>query len=499
MADGGVPRYTVDDALLAMGFGKFQSLVLLYAGFGWISEAMEMMLLSFVGPAVKSEWLLTSNQESLFTSVVFAGMLVGAYTWGVVSDRFGRRKGFLFTALVTSGAGFLSSMAPNYIALLISRCLVGLGLGGGPVLFAWFMEFVPAPRRGLWMVIFQTLWSVGTIIEAALAWVVMPRLGWRWLLGLSALPSFLLLVFYSMTPESLRYLCLKGNKNDAQRILEKVALLNGKELPSGVLITNNKFETQGNSLLLEDTQSLLSGEEENLIASTEWKDSDMGVIELLLTLLSPRLIRSTLLLWIVFFGNLFSYYGLVLLTTELNNGDNQCQPTEMQSKNSAGVDYGDVFITSLAGYVLSAITVDKFGRKPSVAAISVVSCFFLLPLVVHQSTGLTTALLFGARASISASFTIIYIYAPEIYSTSVRTTGVGVASAMGRIGGMVCPLVAVSLVQGCKQTAAILLFVGVVFVSGLCVLFLPFETKGRQLVDTLSISTANAKPGNSIL
>uniref|UniRef100_A0A2P2MJ40 Transporter-related family protein n=1 Tax=Rhizophora mucronata TaxID=61149 RepID=A0A2P2MJ40_RHIMU len=442
MADGGVPRYTVDDALLAMGFGKFQSLVLLYAGFGWISEAMEMMLLSFVGPAVKSEWLLTSNQESLFTSVVFAGMLVGAYTWGVVSDRFGRRKGFLFTALVTSGAGFLSSMAPNYIALLISRCLVGLGLGGGPVLFAWFMEFVPAPRRGLWMVIFQTLWSVGTIIEAALAWVVMPRLGWRWLLGLSALPSFLLLVFYSMTPESLRYLCLKGNKNDAQRILEKVALLNGKELPSGVLITNNKFETQGNSLLLEDTQSLLS---------------------------------------------------------ELNNGDNQCQPTEMQSKNSAGVDYGDVFITSLAGYVLSAITVDKFGRKPSVAAISVVSCFFLLPLVVHQSTGLTTALLFGARASISASFTIIYIYAPEIYSTSVRTTGVGVASAMGRIGGMVCPLVAVSLVQGCKQTAAILLFVGVVFVSGLCVLFLPFETKGRQLVDTLSISTANAKPGNSIL
>jgi MFS family permease len=93
MTDGG-PRYTVDDAILAMGFGKFQYLVLLYAGMGWVSESMEMMILSFVGPAVKSDWDLTSQQESLITSVVFAGMLVGAYSWGVVSDRCGRRLAF---------------------------------------------------------------------------------------------------------------------------------------------------------------------------------------------------------------------------------------------------------------------------------------------------------------------------------------------------------------------------------------------------------------------
>jgi MFS family permease len=99
MTDGG-PRYTVDVAILAMGFGKFQYFVLLYAGMGWVSEAMEMMILSFIGPAVKSDWNLTSQQESLITSVVFAGMLVGAYSWGVVSDRYGRRwAAFLCTAL----------------------------------------------------------------------------------------------------------------------------------------------------------------------------------------------------------------------------------------------------------------------------------------------------------------------------------------------------------------------------------------------------------------
>ena len=91
------PKYTVEEAIAAMGFGKFQILVLAYAGMGWISEAMEMMLLSFVGPALQSAWDLSSNEESLITSVVFAGMLVGAYTWGIVSDKHGRRCSLSFS------------------------------------------------------------------------------------------------------------------------------------------------------------------------------------------------------------------------------------------------------------------------------------------------------------------------------------------------------------------------------------------------------------------
>ncbi|GMP35253.1 hypothetical protein CsSME_00007771 [Camellia sinensis var. sinensis] len=89
--------YTVDEAILAVDFGNFQVLVLLYAGMGWVSEAMEMMFLSFVGPAVQSTWGLLSHEESLITSVVFDGMLVGAYSWGFVSDKYGRRwDDFLF-------------------------------------------------------------------------------------------------------------------------------------------------------------------------------------------------------------------------------------------------------------------------------------------------------------------------------------------------------------------------------------------------------------------
>nr|CAD1840300.1 unnamed protein product [Ananas comosus var. bracteatus] len=457
--------FTVDEALMSLGFGKFQAFVLVYAGMGWVAEAMEMMLLS-----------------SLF--------------WGIVSDSYGRRQlmtsyiflrtGFLFTALVTSVAGLVSAFAPNYTSLIIMRFFVGIGLGGGPVLSSWFLEFIPAPNRGTWMVIFSAFWTIGTIFEASLAWAIMPKFGWRWLLGLSALPSFLLLLFYSFTPESPRYLCMNGKVTDATGILEKMARANRGKLPSGRLVSDHKIELDEISDSSEATY-LVSVEKQNDI--DEDTNSKNGGIRAVLKLLTPSLIRSTLLLWMVFFGNAFSYYGIVLLTSELSNGNRACASKEMQSSHTDDVSlYKNVFVSSFAeipGLVLSAVMVDRIGRKLSMSSMLFISCVFLLPLVFHQTEAITTASLFGARICISASFTIVYIYAPEIYPTSVRTTGIGIASSVGRIGGILCPLVAVGLVHGCHQTSAVLLFELVIFLSGIAVSLFPFETSGCKLNDTI--------------
>ncbi|KAM7272427.1 hypothetical protein ACFE04_027090 [Oxalis oulophora] len=151
--------------------------------------------------------------------------------------------------------------------------------------------------------------------------------------------------------------------------------------------------------------------------------------------------------------------------------------------------YIDVFITSLAevpGIILAAIVVDSIGRKRSIAAMFILAFIFLLPLVFKQSAIITTGLLFGARMSAIGTFTVVSIYAPELYPTSVRATGAGLASSMGRIGGMICPVVAVGLITGCHQTTAIILFETLIVLSTVVVLLFPYDTKGRDLSDIVT-------------
>ncbi|GLT80325.1 hypothetical protein SLA2020_517710 [Shorea laevis] len=478
--------YTLDEALDAVGFGKFQVLVLSYAGLGWFAEAMEVMILSFIGPAVKSEWNISSTEESLLTSVVFAGLLIGAYSWGLISDNCGRRNGFLGITLVTSGVGFLSTFSPNYLSLVILRFVVGFGLGGGSVFASWFLEFVPASNRGTWMVLFSTFWTFGTIFEASLAWIVMPRLNWRWLLALSSVPSLAQVLLYDLVPESLRYLCVKGNTSDAHKTLEKIAVMNQRKLPPGMLVSH-RTSSQDDESAPSELSSLLSPERKTLMRSNSFFST-------FFMLFSSKLIQITLLLWVLYFGNVFSYYGIILLTSELSSGQSGCSSTNLSSRNFQDTSvYVETFITSLAelpGLLLSAILVDRIGRKLSMMFMFIMVCVCLLPLLTHQSAILTTGLLFGARMFAIGTFTVANIYCPELYPTNVRATGAGTASAIGRLGGVVSPLVAVGLVTGCHQTTAIIVFVIVMVVSAISSMLFPYETNGRELSDTVDISTS---------
>ncbi|KAK3244262.1 hypothetical protein CYMTET_46119 [Cymbomonas tetramitiformis] len=265
--------FTVDEALDAVGFGRFQFYLLVYTGFAWASDALEMMLLSYLGPAARCHFGLSTYQESCITSVVFVGMMFGSYTWGMIADIKGRRLGFLSTALTTCIAGVLSALAPTYTVLLLCRMLVGFGLGGVPVAFNLFMEFVPTNGRGHWLVLIESFWSIGAVAEAGLAWAVLEPLGCpsssgvrgqaatvhssraegarappaaatvhssraegarappavcearpprRWLVGLSATPLILLMLLFPFLPESPHFLLVQGDKEGATRTLERV-------------------------------------------------------------------------------------------------------------------------------------------------------------------------------------------------------------------------------------------------------------------------------------
>ncbi|CAN6293726.1 unnamed protein product [Urochloa humidicola] len=452
--------YTTDDALTAMGFGKFQALILVYAGTGWLADSMELMLLSFVGPLVRQQWNVSAQHESLLSSVVFTGMLIGACSWGYVSDKYGRRTALLLSIVLTTGAGFLSALSPNYTFLLVFRFLVGLGVGGTHVFSSWFLEFVPAKNRGTWMLVFSAFWTIGTILEASLAWVVLSRLSWRWLLAFTALPCSLLLLLFVIAPESPRYLCVQNRLSDATVVLERMAKANKVALPPGVL-TYHK-ETQ----LVDLDQNPISQNghlpvRENDCTIDSAMSSKSGGIEALRRLFS------------------------LLLSSQLSDANRRCTSGQKSEGRQKNVNlYKDVFITSLAefpGLVISAIIVDWLGRKATMWILLFGCCAFLGPLAVHQKESLTTALLFGARACGMGSSTVLCLYAPEVYPTSARSTGVGIATAIGKIGGIICPIIAVGMLRSCHQMEAVVIFELVLGLAGVACILFPMETKGREM------------------
>ncbi|KAL8544586.1 hypothetical protein ACS0TY_004971 [Phlomoides rotata] len=186
------PVYTLDEALNVVGFGKYQGLVLVYGALGW------------------------------------------------VSDSYGRRNAILGVSIISGVAGLLGSSSPNYISLLILRCIAGVGLEGSHTFNAWFLESVPMQNRGAWMIVFSSFWTLGSILEAALAWIVMPSYGWRWLIALSSVPSFIVFLLYGLAPKSPRYLCMKRRTNEARKILEKAASLNGTALQTGRIVSDKQ-------------------------------------------------------------------------------------------------------------------------------------------------------------------------------------------------------------------------------------------------------------------
>ncbi|XP_060189534.1 organic cation/carnitine transporter 7-like isoform X2 [Lycium barbarum] len=410
--------YTLEEALTSVGIGKFQYMALCYAGLGFIAEAAETQILSFIGPALRSQWALSPTQESLMTTIVFVGMLIGAIFWGFISDTYGRRKGLLSVAIVTAVSAALSAFSPNYSLLLVVRMLVGFGVGGRPIYGSWFFEFVPSQNRGMWTTICIGFWTIGTILEAFLAL--------------------------------------------------KIAVVNKAQLPPGKLVSSQL------------TKELLSPGK-NKISSVKSGFSS------LLVLLSPALRRNTLLLWVVYTGNAFSYYGIVLLTSLFSSGRCQRSSIALHTNDDQSL-YTNVLINSLAeipGILLSAILVEKVGRKFTMALMYALYFLFLLPLLAPQLPALTTALLFGARAFIMGSSITVCVYCEEIYPTSIRSTGMGVATSAGRTGAMLSPIFAVQLVRGCHQMTAIISFEAVLVLSAVSVMLFSLETKGRELIDTL--------------
>ncbi|WP_432353274.1 MFS transporter [Sporosarcina sp. A2] len=388
--------------------------LLVISGTGWMFDAMDVGILSFVIAAIAVEWNLAPAAIGWVGSVNSFGMMVGAIGFGLLADRIGRKQVFMLTLVLFSIASGLSAFTTTLAAFLILRFFVGAGLGGElPVASTLVSESVEAKERGRVVVLLESFWAAGWLIAALIAYFVIPTFGWRAALIITALPAF-----YAIY--------LRRNLTDSPRFVK-------------------------------------AGEPKQSIGDK------------LKALWSKPYRRRTLMLWIVWFTVVFSYYGMFLWL-----------PSVMVLKGFTMIKtFGYVLLMTLAqlpGYFSAAWLIERTGRKFVLSTYLIGTA--LSAFAFGNSDTLAMLMLFGALLSFFnlGAWGALYAYSPEQYPTSIRGTGTGMAAGIGRIGGIFGPLLVGSMLTAGYGFGIIFgIFCGAILIGVLAVVFLGTETKQLEL------------------
>ncbi|MDT7687694.1 MAG: transporter, family, lactate transporter [Acidobacteriota bacterium] len=167
----------------------------LLAGFlGWTLDAFDFFLVVFTLTAIAREFHKTDAELALTLTVTLAFRPVGAFIFGLMADRYGRRLPLMIDLVFYSVVEVLSGLAPSYTTFLILRALFGIGMGGEwGVGASLAMEKVPPGRRGVLSGLLQEGYAVGYLLAAVCYFFVFPRWGWRPLFFIGGLPALLTL------------------------------------------------------------------------------------------------------------------------------------------------------------------------------------------------------------------------------------------------------------------------------------------------------------------
>ena len=424
--------------------GSFHYKLLVVTGLGWLFDSMDTGLISFVLPILAKEWGLSPEQVGWIGSVGLIGMALGAVLAGTIADKFGRKNVFAATVILYSVATGLCAVAWNYESLLVFRFFVGFGLGGElPVAATLMSEYAPSALRGRFIVLLESFWGVGWLVAALISYLLIPQFGWHIAFIIGALPAVYVFLIRLHMPESIRYLISKGRVEEARQI---------------ILSLERKLGVQSKPF------------------DNDFVDESTPIFKLnVFTLWKPSFRVRTLMLWIAWFGIVFSYYGIFMWL-----------PSIVFAQGFEVVKtFEYVLIMTLAqlpGYFAAAWLVDVIGRRLTLSSFLLMSgvCSYFFGNAATASD----ILMWGAAMSFFnlGAWGVIYTYTPELYPTAIRALGSGWAAGFGRIGGMLAPmLVGVLLVHGAQMNSIFVMFASVFVIVSIIVLSLGVESKRKSL------------------
>ena len=394
----------VETIIDARPIGRLQVVTIILCACIAVIDGFDTQSIAFVAPVIAKAW---SIDVASFGPVFGAGLLgltVGALVLGPAADRFGRKPLIIVSILIFAIGSLVTAFVASTNELMLFRLLTGLGLGGVmPNIIALTAEYAPRRNRALVVTTMFCGFPVGAVVGGLASTGLIPAFGWPsvFIAG-GILPIVLLPAILAWLPESIRFLAAHGRQSRASTLLARID-------------PNASIEGSAGSA------SLLSGSVE----------TRAGVLKLF----TPERRVVTLLLWIAFFCNLLIMYFLInWLPAVLQRTGVPLERAIIATVllNAGGIA-GGLFISKL---------VDRYGPR-LVLTLAYISAAGTVAAIGAgwASTGALLAVVCAAGFSVIGAQYGMNAFAAAFYPTELRSTGVGAAFGIGRIGSIVGPVV----------------------------------------------------------
>lgn len=444
-----------------------------FGSFGGILFGYDIGVMTGALPFLEKDWNLTNALiVGCITSAVMFGAIFGGAVAGQLSDRFGRRKMILVSAVVFAVFAILSMVAPNNgsIYLIIVRTLLGLAVGAASALVpAYMSEMAPANARGSLSGLNQTMIVSGMLLSYIMDFLLkgLPQSwGWRIMLGLAAVPALILLGGVLRLPESPRFLIKNGKEAEAKQVLSWIRK-NDQEVEAE--IDDIKSASKKENIATEKTTwgSLFSGKYRYLVIA------GVGVAA-----------------FQQFQGANAIFYYIPLIVQKLTG-------SAASSALMWPIVQGVILVIGSLVYIAIA---EKCKRRTLlILGGTVMGLSFLLPSILNvldpQINPMTTVVFLCIYVAFY-SFTwapLTWVLVGEIFPLAIRGRASGLASSVNWIGswavGLLFPLMTASMPQEIVFAIfGVICILGVLFVK----FFVP-ETKGYTLEQIETIGMNHSK------
>jgi len=397
---------TVSSVVDPRPLGRIHLVVLVLCGFVMFLDGFDTQALSFAAPVLAKEWGLAPAEVGTLLSAAIFGLMVGYLALSPLANRVGHRRVIIFTTAVFGITTLLCSLVSGPAELIVLRFLTGTGLGAAiPSLVALTSEFAPRRRRSSFVLFIYCWLALGFVAAGLVSGVVIPQFGWRAMFVVGGvLPLVLVVVIVLFLPDSPRYLVARPA---AARRLRALMLRIDPSLPDTTVVGPDA----------ED--------------STAPSRAASMVVELL----RRRWLASTLLLWVAFIANLAAFYSIQSWMPSIVGSFGQ-EPS---------VIIAATVLTSVGGIVSATAigpSMDRFNPFLILGSVYILGSVFIV-ILGFSLDGEAWVLLcaaFVAGTCVTGGQMSIVAVASLVYPVRLRSTGVGWALGIGRLGGIIGPI-----------------------------------------------------------